>query len=118
MPFEFEPTELESGVMLLTLSGTMTMGNQLQRFEWSVEELTKKSRNRIVLDMSALTYLDSSAIGVLMGCNGVVRNSGGQMRLAGLTDRVRGIFKVVGIDSVLTLDPTREDAISSLAASA
>ena len=66
MPFEVERTALDSGVMVLSLSGSMTMGNQIQQFEWTLQELTKKNQNRIVLDMSKITYVDSSAIGVLV----------------------------------------------------
>src|SRR5579862_8166089 len=34
MPFEVERSALDSGVTVLALSGSMTMGNQLQQLEW------------------------------------------------------------------------------------
>jgi anti-sigma B factor antagonist len=115
MPFELEQTTLDSGVVVLTLSGTMTMGNQLQRFEWTVEEATKNNQNRIVLDMSQIAYLDSSGIGVLVGCTGKVKSAGGQLRLAGVTDRVMSILKMTGVDRVLNLDLGKDAAIAALA---
>jgi len=118
MPFEVERSVLDSGVMVLALSGSMTMGNQLQQLEWAVQELAKNKQNRIVLDMSGISYLDSAAIGVLVGCHGTVRNSGGQLRLAGVTSRVGAVFKMTGVDKVLTLDPTRDASVSAFAASA
>ena len=118
MPFEVERSALDSGVTVLALSGSMTMGNQLQQLEWSVQEMAKTKQNRIVLDMSKISYLDSSAIGVLVGCHGLVRDSGGQMRLAGVASRVSAVFKMTGVDKVLTVDPTRDDSVSALAASA
>jgi anti-sigma B factor antagonist len=114
MPFETERTSLESGVQVLALSGTMTMGNQLQKFEWLVEELSKGPEKRIVVDMSKITYLDSSAIGVLVGSHGLVRNAGGQFRLAGLSDRVVAIFKMTGLEGVLQSSPTRDEAVSAV----
>jgi anti-sigma B factor antagonist len=115
MPFETDRTTLESGILALTLSGTMTMGTQLQRFEWTVEELTRNQQNRIVVDMSAITYIDSSAIGVLVACQGMVKNAGGQLRLAGVTDRVAKILKLGGVESILLIDPTRADAVARFA---
>ncbi|HJT86290.1 MAG TPA: STAS domain-containing protein [Bryobacteraceae bacterium] len=115
MPFEVERSTLDSGIMVLALSGTMTMGNQLQQLEWAVQDLAKAKQNKIVLDMSRITYLDSSAIGVLVGCHGLVRDSGGQLRLAGVTTRVGTIFKMSGVDAVLSVDPTRDHAVSVLA---
>jgi len=118
MPFEVERTALDCGVVVFALSGSMTMGNQLQQFEWNLQELTKKNQNRIVLDMSKMSYLDSSAIGVLIGCHGSVRASGGQLRLAGVTGRVSTVLKMTGVDKLLSVDPTREDSVSALSASA
>ncbi len=69
MPFEVERSALDSGVTVLALSGTMTMGNQLQELEWAVEELAKTPQTRVVFDMAHITYLDSSALGVLIGCH-------------------------------------------------
>jgi anti-sigma B factor antagonist len=112
MPFETNRTPLESGVLALTLSGTMTMGTQLQRFEWMVEELTKNQQNRIVVDMSGVTYVDSSAVGVLVACHGMVKQAGGQFRLAGLSDRVAKILKMAGVDMVLLIDPNRDAAVA------
>jgi anti-sigma B factor antagonist len=115
MPFETNRTATESGVVVLTLTGTMTMGTQLQRFEWQVDELLKGQQKRIVVDMSGISYLDSSAIGVLVGVQGVVKNAGGELRLAGVTDRVAKIFKLSGVDTVLNVDPNRDAALARFA---
>lgn len=116
MPFDVERSDLESGVVILALTGSLTMGNQLMKLEWLVEELIKEEHNRIVLEMSGITYLDSSSIGVLVGCNGKIAASGGQMRLAAVTARVATVLSISKIDTVLLIDPTRDDAASVLAA--
>ena len=118
MPFDTTRSAAENGVVLVSLSGTMTMGTQLQRFEWLIDELIKGGQNRIVVDLSGISYLDSSAIGVLVGCQGVVRNAGGQFRLAAATDRVAKIFKLAGVDHVLAVDASRDSAIAHFSASA
>ena len=102
--------------MVLSLSGTMTMGNRLQVLEETIEELTKNP-SRIVLDMSRITYLDSSAIGVLIATLGKVRNSGGQIRLAGVIPRIATIFKMTGVDKLLSMDATTDESVSALAGS-
>jgi len=118
MPFEVERSALDSGVIVLALSGSMTIGNQLQDLESAVQELIRKNQNRIVVDMSKVSYLDSSAIGVLIACHSNLRSSGGQLRLAGVTARVNTVFKMTGVDKVLSLDPTRDDSVAALSAGA
>ena len=114
MPFQFDQDTLDSGVLVLTLSGAMTMGTYLKQFEWKVEELAKEQHQRIVMDMAQVSYLDSSAIGVLVGCNGLLLSSGGQLRLAGVTERVNTIFKMTGVDGLLLSSSTRDEAVHDL----
>jgi anti-sigma B factor antagonist len=114
MPFETEQITLDSGIVVLALSGTMTMGNLLQRLEFVVRDLTKENQNRIVIDMSKISYLDSASIGVLLNCSALVRNAGGQLRLAALADRVLATLKLVGLDGLLPISPSREEAVSEI----
>ena len=116
MPFDTEQVTLDSGILLLALSGTMTMGNLLQKLEWTIEELTKTNQNKIIVDMSKISYLDSSGMGVLVKCSALVKNAGGQFRLAGIADKVLATLKMVGLDGVLPISATREDAVASITA--
>lgn len=118
MLFDVARTALDSGITVFSLSGNMTVGSQLQQFEASVRELAKSKQNRIAIDMSRISYLDSSAIGSLVACHGAARDAGGQLRLAGVAPRVATIFKMTGVDKLLTIDPTKDDAVSALSAGA
>jgi anti-sigma B factor antagonist len=118
MPFDTSRTTLDSGVVLLTLTGTMTMGTQLQRLEWLVDEIIKEKKSRVVADLSGIAYLDSSAIGVLVACQSGLKNAGGQFRLAAVTERVAKILKLAGVERVLLIDANQEASIAALAAGA
>lgn len=114
MPLEIDHTVLDSGVRILALSGSMTMGNLLLKFEWTLQEMVKQQQNRIVVDMSQISYIDSSGVGVLVSCHGLVKHSGGQLRIAAVTDRVAKILKMAGVDALLFIDPTRDAAVAAL----
>jgi len=118
MPFDVVRTTLDSGVMVLALSGSMTMGSQLLELEGAMQELIKANQKRIVVDMSKISYLDSSAIGALVACHSNMKNAGGQLRLAGVNARVSTVFKMTGVDKVLSIDQTRDDSVSALSAGA
>jgi anti-sigma B factor antagonist len=86
------------------------------KLEWTIDELLQEGRKKIVLDMTDVAYLDSSAIGVLINCRGKVGLAAGQMRLANPTERVVTILKVSKIYDVLAPDASREAAIAQLPA--
>jgi anti-sigma B factor antagonist len=67
-----------------------------------------------VIDLSKTDFLDSSGIGVLIEAAKNMRNVGGDLRLAALQKRIKGVFimsKLLG--SVFQSYDTTEDAIAS-----
>jgi anti-sigma B factor antagonist len=104
MPFQLERSSHNSGTEVFKLSGTLTMGTQLQSLEWALEDASKQQGRAVLLDMAGVSYIDSSAVGVLMASNGLFSRSGGQMRLAGVTDRVLHILKLTKVDTILSID--------------
>ena len=49
-------------------------------------------RVHVVIDLSRVTFMDSTAIGLLIATVKRLRAAGGEARLAGLTDRIHGIM--------------------------
>ena len=54
-----------------------------------------------VLDASALTQFDSSALAVVLACRRAVLAQGGQLRVTGLPDRAQALAKVYGLSALL-----------------
>lgn len=104
-------------IQLLELNGRLVLGRESQRLEWQVEELVKEQKTKIILDMSLVPYVDSAGLGVLVGCNGKLKNAGGEMRLAGVEPRVLQLFKLAFLDSIFMIDATVADASKALGAS-
>jgi len=76
----------------------------------------KDGRRRLVLDLTGVTFIDSTAIGVLAGA--VVRldeAGGGSLAVVCTHEKVLQIFEITGLESVITLHSSRDEAISALA---
>jgi anti-sigma B factor antagonist len=76
-------------------------------------------RRRLLLDLSTVTFIDSTAIGVLMGAEMRVRElDGGSLALVCGDEnrRVLRILEIAGIDSLIDVYDSRDEAISALAA--
>ena len=55
-----------------------------------------------VLDASALTQFDSSALAVVLACRRAVLAQGGQLRVTGLPERAQALAKVYGVSELLS----------------
>src|SRR5690348_2339593 len=80
MPIETKRTE--SGVAIITVTGRLVIGKEVEKLESSVNDLLVKNQKTIVLDLTGLEYADSSGIGTFVSCLSAVRKAGGEMRMA------------------------------------
>ncbi|MGQ4365842.1 STAS domain-containing protein [Streptomyces sp. SAS_272] len=67
---------------------------------------------RIVADLSEVTFMDSSGINVFVRTHRRVSGSGGWVRIAGAQEPVLHVLQLVGIDTLIACLPTVEQALA------
>ena len=67
----------------------------------------------LVVDLAAVTFLDSSALGVLVGALRRLRERDGELHLVQPRPTVRRIFEITAPDAVFSLHATRDDALAA-----
>lgn len=65
-----------------------------------VDAIVDEGRLLITLDLSNLRLIDSSGVGVIVSLFKRVRANGGQVRIQGLRDQPRAIFRLLRLDRV------------------
>jgi anti-sigma B factor antagonist len=74
----------------------------------------KAGGRRLVLDLSDVTFIDSTAIGVLAGTVARLDEAGGgSLAVVSTNDKVLQIFEITGLDGVISLHSSREEAVSA-----
>lgn len=73
----------------------------------------QQGHQRIVVDLSEAGFIDSTAIGVLVGASKRLQKSDGELRVVSSNENVRNIFEIVGLEDMLPLHRTAEDAIAA-----
>ena len=79
----------------------------------SIAQLLKEGRRQIILNLSGLTYLDSSGIGDLVHTYMSVIKRGGEMKVVGLTDKVEEILKITQLYQVFQEFQDERSALQS-----
>jgi anti-anti-sigma factor len=72
----------------------------------------------IVLDLTDTQYCDSSGLSAILVGNRICRNANGNFIVTQISDPVKKLISISQLDSVLTIVPTLDDAISQIAKSA
>ena len=79
----------------------------------SIAQLLKEGRKQILLNLSGLTYLDSSGVGDLVHTYMSVIKRGGEMKVVGLTDKVEEILKITQLYQVFQEFQDERSALKS-----
>ena len=88
---------------MLTISGRLALGTEVERLDAAVNELLKKGQKKLVFDISGLEYCDSSGVGMLVSSLTKVRKAGGELKMAGANQRIQRILKMTGVDALMPM---------------
>src|SRR4051812_8165286 len=65
-----------------------------------VDQLVTERRSSVTLELSSLRLIDSSGVGVIVSLFKRIRANGGQVKITGLRDQPRAIFRLLRLDRV------------------
>lgn len=77
----------------------------------ALDQAIRTGAERIVVDLTGVTFVDSMILGVLLGATRRTRPLGTQMRIVVEDPHVRRIFELTLLDRVLPLYPSLELAV-------
>lgn len=75
--------------------------------------LVDRGRGRLVLDLGAVMYIDSSGLGALVAAMKHARAAGGDVKVCALGNDVRSLFEMTRLNKVLSVHATRQEAIAA-----
>ena len=104
-------------VGLLALGGELDL-ETLPQVAQALTELRRTGYLRVVIDLSALTFCDSSGLSALLRGNRALRTDGGRLLVAGARGPVRRLMEVTDMGRVLELEPDVGSALTTLLAAA
>ena len=90
---------VKDDVTLIEVGGQLIVGNRQLLKEQVLDQLERGDR-KFRLDFSKTDYVDSSGLGVLVTLSKKIREQGGQLSLASLSDDLRTLFKLTKLDTL------------------
>ena len=84
----------------------------------SLIDVIDAGSSQLVVDLTEVGFIDSTAIGVLIGGQKRLQESGGSLAVVCTNENVRDIFDLVGLNEVVSLHGSRDDAIAAFARAA
>jgi anti-sigma B factor antagonist len=69
---------------------------------------------RILVDLTGVSFMDSTALGVLVEAAKALKSSGGQLVLVADDPRVTRVIEITGLGQVFRIEPSLQEAVQQL----
>jgi len=106
----------EAAPALVVLSGEMDIVSKTA-FADAMSDLEAASPDAVVIDLGALTFIDSSGINALVQAARTIEERGGRTVLAAPVPHVLRVFDITHVGDVVSIASSREDAMRLAATS-
>jgi len=83
------------------------------RVERSLASIIKKRPPQVVVDLSGVTFIDSSGLAVLIRAMQDVQKYGGKLSLCGINGDLQSIFEMARLDQVFLIDPRDDELLAA-----
>ncbi len=114
MPEELFTAKNVKDLWIIKPSGVIDFSNSTDFKDKIKTEYINQGKVNLIIDLSDVEYVDSSALGVLVGLQRACRLNGGTFALCGLHENIMRIFQITSLSSVFRIFSTIEDAIKAL----
>ncbi|HKN21933.1 MAG TPA: STAS domain-containing protein [Terracidiphilus sp.] len=101
---------------VVVFTGQITLGSSLSLVDSQVRSLISSGARKIVFDLSGVESVDSAGLGMLIYAYGSLKAKGGNLRLCGVAPRVQSLLELTNMNTLLTIDATREESLAALRA--
>ncbi len=100
----------EQDIHILRLEGYVD-AHTFTEFEEELTQLVEGGKYYLLLDLEKLTYINSTGLGLLMATFRQVRQHGGDLVIAKMSDKITNIFNLLGFSRLISTYATEEEAL-------
>jgi anti-sigma B factor antagonist len=99
------------GVSVVSYDGRIVLGPESSALRERVKSLLAEGKKKIVLNMSNVTYIDSSGLGMLVALHVSARGQGAEMHLSNLGEKFQDVLQLTRLLTVFSVYDTEAEAI-------
>ena len=105
-------TDKQGDIFICKLEGEIDFNNSSD-LRKSFVKLIESQAQKVVLDLEKVTYVDSSGLATLVEMLQKLKSSNGQLKLAGLQEKVRSVFEITKLEKIFEIYPQVQQAVES-----
>lgn len=104
---------IENGIGLIEVRGELIGGTETDELRRAVAGFVDRDYHKLLIDLSGVTFVNSTGIGVLVGAHTTYSRKGWQIKLTGVNNNINSVFVITKLSLVFDVHDTRAEAVHS-----
>lgn len=100
-------------VIITEVSGKITLGEGDVKLRDAVHELLNKKKDKIILDLGKVSYIDSAGIGELISAYTTAKRNGANLKLLNLTKKIQDVLQITQLLTIFEVYKSEDEALKS-----
>jgi len=111
---ELKQTEI-GNIVVLEMMGKVMGGPDATVLNDKLHEIVGQGKKKVVVDLGQVTSMNSTGLGILISGLTTMRNTGGDLKLANVTERIQNLLMITKLKTVFEAHATVDKAAASFA---
>lgn len=103
----------QGGIVILELAGKIMGGPDATLLNEKLHELIDSGKSKVIADLSKVSWMNSSGLGILIGGLTTMRNNQGDLKLANVTERIQSLLIITKLITVFETFNSLDEAVAS-----
>src|SRR4030095_3557249 len=113
MSSHIKESSLQDGkIVVLHLKGNFVGGDETDELQETIKRLAEAGNLKLVIDLGEVSYLNSSALGVLISAHANFTKRGGKIKLCQLNKNIENLFVITKLSLIFDTYPSEMEAVA------
>ncbi len=103
----------QDGIVILQPKGKIMGGPDATLLHDKLHQCIESDQKKVIIDLGQVEWMNSTGLGILISSYTSLRNSGGELKLAQVTDKIQSLLTITKLVSVFDSFDSVEEAIKA-----
>jgi anti-sigma B factor antagonist len=103
----------KENVIIIQMSGKIVGGPDSAEINKQVTKAIEEKKVNVIIDLSGVELMNSSGLGILIQSNQLLKQAGGKLKLASVTEKIQSLFVITKLNTVFDTYDSVDKAIES-----
>jgi anti-sigma B factor antagonist len=106
-------TREDKGIVILEPKGKIMGGPDATLLHDNLHELISQGKKKVVIDLAKVDWMNSTGLGILISGLTTMRNNGGELKLANVTEKIQSLLTITKLITVFETFESVDQAVAS-----